>query len=101
MWDNNLGEFGKQAEKGALNENYGRIEGSYPAGLPNPITGIRNLSTKDIPGAQTGTKNKGSFASIERRQIREVNVTNDIAGCKADTLKRAPTTNRITNPIEP
>jgi hypothetical protein len=81
---------------------YGDIAGSKPAGLPAAKKGENlNLNTTDILGAQANTKGKGPFTWCSRKDVREMNKTSDIEGCKADTLKRAPDTKRCLNPLDP
>lgn len=41
-----------QQMKTILNKNYGPVDKAQPAGPRRPITGVRNLNTKDIEGAQ-------------------------------------------------
>lgn len=38
---------------------------------------------------------------MKRRQVRDINVTGDVLGAQADTLKRAFTSNRCCNPLKP
>lgn len=101
VWDEMLCEFGKKAETIKFNSSYGAIPGGKPAGLPRAVSGVRNLNTQDIDGAQQDTRNKGAFTWMDRRQTRSINVTSDIAGCQADTLKRAFVGKRNLNPLEP
>lgn len=87
---------------GMANTCYGWIPGSKPAELPKSRTsGERCLKTTDIIGAQPDTKRKGAFTWMDRRDVREVNRTNDIYGCAADTINRAPKTKRNLNPLDP
>ena len=86
-----------------MNAGYGLIEGAQPAGLPKALTGIRNLNTRDIGGAQTNTRNKGCFTWVDRKDVREINQTKDIQGCQADTLKRGfiGEQRNVNNPLTP
>ena len=67
VWDESSGEFGKPKESQTINNDYGKIDGSKPAGLPKSRAGVRNLNTLDIDGAQNDTRNKGAFTWISRR----------------------------------
>ena len=78
IWDESLGEFGRKLESASLNKEYGEIAGARPAGLPKAKSDVRNLSTQDIEGAQSNTRSKGAFTWMERRQVRELNKTDDI-----------------------
>ncbi len=60
------GDFIKQ-DQTAVNADYGHIERSSPQALPPPRSGVRNLDTTDIKGAQNGTKTLGSFTHYKRR----------------------------------
>ena len=101
VWDQTLGEFGRKQEFSTLNAEYGTIKGAQPTGLKKQIAGARNLDTQDIQGAQSSTLGKGNFTWMERRQVRELNKIDDIVGCQASTLKRAPQGSRKLNPLEP
>ena len=59
------------------------------------------MRTKDIGGAQPGTKSLGAFHSRERRHFRELNKTEDVPGAQPGTFKKAPETNRHLNPLAP
>lgn len=49
-----------------------------------------------------GTKGLGVFAeNHERKDYREINKTDDITGAKAGSLKKGPTTMRVSNPLDP
>lgn len=53
-------------------------------------------------GAKSSTKGLGVFAeNHERKDFRQTNRTEDIEGAKAGSLKKGPTTNRISNPLDP
>lgn len=52
-------------------------------------------------GATADTKRKGPFTWMERRQTREINKTDDIAGCAASTVQKGPDTKRCLNPLSP
>ena len=39
------------------------------------------MQTDDIAGAGAGSKNKGAFTFMDRRQVRPVNDITDISGC--------------------
>ena len=61
-----------------------------------------SLRTNDIIGAGASTKSKGVFAENHTRQhFREINKTDDIEGAACGSLKKAPTTKRMTNPLDP
>lgn len=80
----------------------GVIPGSKSTEMPGPpkANRVSSLNTKDIPGAQSSTRGKGIFATVERRadQIGVI-TTKDIAGATADSLKKCPQTKRVTNPL--
>lgn len=59
------------------------------------------MRTDDITGAQTSTKGLGVFSHHQRRQYNETNNTADIFGAKSGTLKKGPTTQRVSNPLSP
>lgn len=61
------GEFIKM-EGATLNDQYGAIDKSKPSTLPPAVSGVRNLDTKDIGGAQANTKNVGAFGHYQRRE---------------------------------
>ena len=64
-------------------------------------SGERCLNTTDIVGAQTGSKNKGPFTWMDRRDVRKINQVDDIERCGPDTVMRGPKTKRNLNPLEP
>ena len=99
--DQATGEFGRKRESNQLNEEYGVIMGSKPTQHTRMVGGTRNLNTQDIIGANTGSRRAGAFTWIERRQVRELNRTDDIVGGQADTLKRGPQGTRHSNPLNP
>lgn len=86
-----------------INNKYGDIQGSVPNVLPQPVSGVRNLNTEDIKGAQADTKLLGAFTHYERRpdQVRATTTNDDIAGSAVNTLKRGVVTTRETNPLQP
>ena len=90
MRDEAVGEFGRKRETNQLNEEYGVIIGSKPTMHTRMVNGTRNLNTQDIVGAQTNSRRAGAFTWMQRRQVRELNRTDDIEGGQADTLKRGP-----------
>lgn len=59
------------------------------------------LTTGDIKGAQSSTKDKGSFSTRKRKDFRDINQTADIEGSQVGTLKKGPVTQRISNPLNP
>lgn len=67
------------------------------------MSGVRNLHTGDIKGAQADSKLLGSFTFYERRkdQVRPVAQNTDIVGSTAGTLKKGVVSTRVTNPLEP
>ena len=87
----------------SLNSTYGKIKGNNPCALPNPITGVRNLETKDMRGAQADTKRLGAFTHYQRRadQIRAVGRNDDVDGSKTGTVLKGIVTTRATNPLMP
>lgn len=94
-------------ENGNLVE-IGEIKGSKPTELPKQkkdpnLQPSASLLTQDIDGAQAGSKFKqGIFAdSFNRREYRETNKTEDIEGANAGSLKKSPTTKRVSNPLDP
>ena len=53
-------------------------------------------------GAKASTKGMGVFAeNHERKEYKQSNRTDDIEGAKSGSLKKGPTTNRISNPLDP
>lgn len=74
-------------------------------GMPPPRQDPRllaSLRTEDIMGAKSSTKGLGVFAeNHERKDFRRTNQTDDIEGARAGSLKKGPTTNRISNPLDP
>lgn len=63
---------------------------------------IKSLRTDDIAGAMSGSKGLGVFAeSHQRKDYKQSNRTDDIEGAHSGSLKKAPTTNRISNPLDP
>lgn len=60
-----------------------------------------SLDTKDIEGAQSGTKGLGPFAFKPRSTLRNSIDISDIEGTQMESLKRAPVTKRCTNPVSP
>ncbi len=81
----------------------GEIDGNKPQGLPNRTKGdvSQSLSTKDIEGAMASTKGLGTFANRDRKHFRETNAVQDIPGSQVGSLKKAPVTQRISNPLNP
>ena len=47
------------------------------------------------------TKRRGAFVEHQRRDVRQLIETGDIDGARAGSLKHAPRTNRVTNPLNP
>jgi hypothetical protein len=84
-------------------EEIGNIEGSKPKGAPVRSRGPNtlNLNVDDIEGTKAGTKGVRAFKNLTRRNFREINKTSDIEGTKAGSLKRAPNTIRMVNPLNP
>jgi hypothetical protein len=91
-------------ESGALVE-IGEVEGSKPYVLPPPKKDPRlvaSLRTEDIIGARASTKGQGVFAeNHERKEVRQINRTDDIEGARSGSLRKGPTTNRVSNPLDP
>ena len=83
----------------------GEVEGSKPYVLPPAKQDKRlaaSLRTEDIIGAKSSTKGMGVFAeNHDRKDYRQINRTDDIDGAKAGSLKKGPTTTRISNPLDP
>ena len=53
-------------------------------------------------GATSGTKGLGVFAEHhQRKEFRQTNRTDDIEGARSGSLKKAPTTKRMVNPLDP
>jgi hypothetical protein len=81
------------------------VEGSKPYVLPPAKQDKRlaaSLRTEDIIGAKSSTKGLGVFAeNHERKEYRQINKTDDIEGARAGSLKKGPTTTRISNPLDP
>ena len=58
--------------------------------MPEPVSGVRNLTTKDIQGAEADSKRIGAFSHYKRRnEPRDLTQNEDIAGSKCGTLKHA------------
>jgi hypothetical protein len=57
-----------------------------------------SLDTKDIKGADAGSRYASPF---QRREFRNTNYVGDIEGSKADTIRPGITTNRQTHPLQP
>ena len=75
------------------NTTYGWIQGAQPKTYnKGGSTGERCLNSTDIIGAQPGTKNKGPFTWMDRRDVRQINRTDDIERCGPDTVTRGPKT---------
>ena len=53
--------------KTILNKNYGPVDKAQPAGPRRPVTGVRNLNTNDIEGAQV-TKQKKPLLNLAQSQ---------------------------------
>lgn len=63
---------------------------------------VASLRTEDIIGAKASSKGLGVFAeNHERKDYRQINRVDDIEGAHAGSLKKGPTTNRISNPLDP
>ncbi len=60
-----------------------------------------DLRTKDIVGAQAGTKGLGPFAEKPRQTMHNSVTTKDIDGAQAGTLKTGALSKRVTNPLSP
>ena len=70
--------------------------------MTKEVLGQKGLGTADITGAQAGSKNKGMFTWKSREQFGQMpKVYNDVPGCNPDTVKKAITTNRNLNPLDP
>lgn len=53
-------------------------------------------------GATADSKRLGVFADYhKRREVRELNRTDDIEGAQAGSLKRGTQSKRVTNPLDP
>ena len=83
----------------------GDIEGNRPVTLPPQRKKgdvDMTLKTMDILGAHAGTKGLGVFAEAhKRREVRQLNRTDDIDGAQGGSLKRGTTSKRVTNPLDP
>jgi len=60
-----------------------------------------SLATKDIPGAEVGSKTLGMFHQKDRKDFRDTNRVNDINGTNVGSLLKGPATTRDTNPLVP
>lgn len=60
-----------------------------------------DLKTKDIVGAQAGTKGLGAFAEKARQSVRSNITTQDIEGAQSGTIRKGPLSKRLTNPVNP
>ena len=99
--DESSGHFTKVRQMCGINTSYGAIYGSKPSSIPPARKNPERFGTQDIIGAQADTKNCGAFTWMKRRQVREICTNEDILGSKASTLKRAVTTKRNCNPLNP
>lgn len=82
------GQFIRKGET-CLNEKYGTIEKSKPQVLPPAVSGVRNLNTEDIKGAQHGTKTLGAFTHYKRVDpARALTSNEDIQGTQPGSLKK-------------
>ena len=91
-----------KTEEGQI-EEIGDIEGSKPKNVPERVRGPNsmNLAINDIDGTKAGSKGIRAFKYYTRREFRETNKTEDIDGAQVNTLLKAPTSNRVTNPLNP
>ena len=66
----------------------GVIEGSSPKKLPIRIRTLHDgiLNTKDIQGAGPGTKGRGAFHAVERKDFIDPNDIKDIDGARPNTV---------------
>lgn len=61
-----------------------------------------SLKTQDILGAQQSTKGKGPFAeNHQRTQFGQTCRLDDVYGASVGSLRKAPATKRVTNPLNP
>lgn len=87
----------------SLNKTYGVIDHNKPCALPSEVSGVRNLKTTDVKGAQADTKRIGSFTHYHRRaeQVRPVGKNDDVEGSKCGSMLRGIQTVRQMNPLVP
>lgn len=89
-------------ENGQL-EDIGEIIGNKPMTIPERKRGpvSQSLDTKDIDGAQSGTKGLGVFAYHQRKEYKKTNQIEDIAGSTVGSLRKGVSTSRISDPLNP
>lgn len=71
--------------------------GAKPRPQPKQLSNFL-LMTKDISGAEAGSRYTSSF---ERTEVRNTNNISDIAGAHADSIKHSIVSTRQTNPLQP
>ena len=81
----------------------GEIEGSKAKNIKDRKNGplSTDLNTDDIYGTKPGTKGVRAFKFHKRHDVRQTNKWDDIQGTQVGTLKKAPSTNRQINPLNP
>jgi hypothetical protein len=84
-------------------QEIGQIEGnrSFYIGERKRGPQSSSLETRDIEGAQPGTKNLGVFACHKRTHFGKTNDIHDIAGSTVGSLRKGVNTNRVSNPLNP
>eukprot|EP01039_Chlorochromonas_danica_P002693 gene2693-2943_t len=70
---------------------------SKPKPQPKQINNFL-LQTKDISGAEAGSRYASPFP---RKEVRHINYLGDIEGAHADSIKHSIITQRCTNPLQP
>lgn len=70
---------------------------SKPKPQPKQIDNFL-LQTKDISGAEAGSRYASPFP---RKEVRNINYLGDIEGAHADSIKHSIITQRCTNPLQP
>jgi len=82
----------------------GKVEGSCPKELHPKVvnkTQLFSLINQDIDGSQVNTTGNQIIKSKQRRDLRNINLTKDIPGAQASTLKKGITTKRQLHPLVP
>jgi hypothetical protein len=84
-----------------LVEKIGHIDGSKVDPNKKRHGSSFSLKVEDIDGTKTGSKGLRAFKNYYRREFRQSNKVDDIAGSKVGSLVKAPVTNRCINPLDP
>lgn len=97
-------EYTVPGEEVGTKVKIGKIEGSSSKRLhPEEVNRVVSFSLKndDIDGSKIGTTGNPYIKEKNRRDFRELNVTQDIPGAQRSTLKKGMKTKRCLNPLVP